>query len=361
MSFRREKIKNPTGNPCDSLCHYDCYNKTMTDTILRQIEMLRRIPMRPGKVTAEDLERALAGEGLEIHRRSVQRDLIKLSTIFPLVSDGAKPAGWSWNVKNLLDIPSMSPSAALTFQLVAAWLKPMFPPPVLDNLAPYFQRATAVLQEQRDSSFQAWSDKIYRLPRRLALGTPVMAEHIIEPVYLGLLHDRKLQITYLARGESETATWQFNPRGLVVADEIIYLVGSIYDYKDERHIALHRVLDATLLDETITPHKSFRLSDYVAEGAFSYGDSEMEIDLVARFDKEAALHLQESPLSPSQELHHEGDWTVVKARVKNSARLRWWLLGFGEQVEILEPESLRSDFADIAGAMVSLYANKPGG
>ena len=59
--------------------------------------------------------------GYEVDLRTVQRDLVKLSgsETFQIISDGSKPAGWSWKPNAAtLDIPSIDPQTALVFHLV---------------------------------------------------------------------------------------------------------------------------------------------------------------------------------------------------------------------------------------------------
>jgi predicted DNA-binding transcriptional regulator YafY len=59
--------------------------------------MLRIVPPAPRKIDTATIERRLRAEGFPIDRRSIQRDLQKLSTVFPIVCDDAhKPYGWSW-------------------------------------------------------------------------------------------------------------------------------------------------------------------------------------------------------------------------------------------------------------------------
>ncbi len=65
------------------------------------------------------------------------------------------------------------------------------------------------------------------------------------------------------------------------------------------------------------------------------------IELEALFDADAAFHLRETRLSEDQVLTDQPDGRVlVKARVRDTGELRWWLLGFGDAVEVLRPEGL---------------------
>ncbi|MDQ6996457.1 MAG: WYL domain-containing protein [Mariprofundus sp.] len=45
----------------------------------------------------------------------------------------------------------------------------------------------------------------------------------------------------------------------------------------------------------------------------------------------------------------------VKSTTQDTHELRWWLLGFGDQVEVLEPVSLRNSFRIIVRNMAEAY------
>lgn len=60
------------------------------------LKILSLIPSPPGKIDAARLASSIRRLGHEASLRSVQRDLIELSSVFPLRSDGNNPAGWSW-------------------------------------------------------------------------------------------------------------------------------------------------------------------------------------------------------------------------------------------------------------------------
>jgi predicted DNA-binding transcriptional regulator YafY len=45
----------------------------------------------------------------------------------------------------------------------------------------------------------------------------------------------------------------------------------------------------------------------------------------------------------------------VSGTVADTQQLRWWLLGFGDKVEVLAPASLRAEFTQIADAMSGFY------
>lgn len=80
------------------------------------------------------------------------------------------------------------------------------------------------------------------------------------------------------------------------------------------------------------------------------------IQLVALLQLGAAQHLYETPLSDDQQFVDEDDGQVrLAATVNDTSSLRWWLLGFGGRVEVLEPAALREEMADTARRMAWRY------
>ena len=90
------------------------------DTLLRQWQMLRLIPRHPQRISARDLYEKLKSEQFDVTKRTVERDLLWLSGMFPLVADERnRPYGWSWK-KNapLFSLPGLSHTEALTLAMV---------------------------------------------------------------------------------------------------------------------------------------------------------------------------------------------------------------------------------------------------
>ena len=61
-------------------------------------------------------------------------------------------------------------------------------------------------------------------------------------------------------------------------------------------------------------------------------------------------------MSKDQELQTiEDDRLLVKATVSDTAQLRWWLLGFAGQVEVIKPNSLREEMIQNIKSMNKRY------
>ncbi len=82
----------------------------MPSAIVRQWHLLSLLPKAPRRVDARTLAARLRERGLVVHHRTVQRDLVELARVFPIVSDArTKPYGWRWgdDAELLCAIPAL--------------------------------------------------------------------------------------------------------------------------------------------------------------------------------------------------------------------------------------------------------------
>ncbi len=329
----------------------------MPETAVRYLATLKHIPRHPAKVSAAQLQAALAEEGFEVSLRTVQRDLKRLSALFPLTCDEpARPAGWSWTGA-VEDLPAMSPHTALTLVLAERFLEPLLPPATLAYLRPHIERAEAVLGALERPGLGAWPARVRVLPRGQRLLPAPVDPTVLEAVYGALLTGRRLEARYRPRGAPEPVDYQVNPLGLVFRHAVVYLVATLWDYDDIVQLALHRFVAARRIEERSRTPPGFDLDAYLASGAFGYPQHPgRRVRLVALFEPEAAAHLHETPLAEDQRLdEHPGGRVRLRATLADTSELRWWLLGFGDQVEVVRPVGLRREMARIARAMARRY------
>ncbi len=329
------------------------------DTQLRQWATLKRIPQYPRTISARELTEYLENDGFEVSKRSVERDLLSLSEIFPLLSnENKRPYEWSWcKDAGAFALPSMSPLQALTLELARDHLATLLPASLLQTLAPYFKCAEGVLSSGDGVKKLAnWRSKVAIVPPNQPLIPPSYPEEIIEAVHSALLSEQQLEIGYASREQGASKTCLVHPLGIVQRGAVTYLVATFSDYTDLRLLAVHRIQSARVLDKPARTPENFDLAKYIREGAFGFGGGG-EIRLVVRFTAAAAEHLRETPLALDQQIEpDQPGWMRVKATVPDTAQLRWWLSGFGGQLEVLEPAALRDEFVNTAQLLHSIYS-----
>jgi predicted DNA-binding transcriptional regulator YafY len=328
----------------------------MSEALLRHWVLLQAIPRHPRKIDVSALLDHLSSAGYRISKRSVQRDLNLLSTLFPLVHDDSSiPWGWSWDAKApALDLPAMDGPTALTLTLLDRYAKSLLPPVLQTPLAPAVKRAEAVLRDSAPREYLRWKDVVRVVPREMPLLAPKVDPDVARTVYEALFEGKCLSVRYRSRSSEQLAGKDatVHPLGLVAQGNVIYLVATFWNFDDLRHLALHRISRAEKLDDqpAKTP-KGFDLDRYLEGGAFQLpattsttlnGTAGKRIRVDLRFEAFTAQHLRETPISHDQVMTDEPDRRVrVGATVVDSERLVWWLLGFGGNVEVAGPKALR--------------------
>ncbi|WP_201091580.1 helix-turn-helix transcriptional regulator [Thiocystis minor] len=347
---------------------------------LRRLTILSLIPRRPdwastahaardaasaprtGKTSAAQLHAQLHQRGFRGNLRAVQRDLVYLGELFPeLEHDGQRAGGQGWCWRGdapVRDLPGLDPALALTFAMARELLQPQLPLILLERLQPYFEVADRVLREAGPRGWETWKDRVRVIPEGLELRPAQFDAAVMGVVQTALLEGKRFRGRYQPRGR-DLAEYVFNPLGLVFRRRVVYLVATLWDYGDPRHFALHRFAWAEGLEEDATPPEGFVLETYLKTGAFDYvADGSPVLALRLRMTEAAAAHLHETPLAGDQTIADDATapgWFQVSATVLDSEQLVWWLRGFGDQVEVLEPEPLRQRMLAGARGLAVLY------
>jgi predicted DNA-binding transcriptional regulator YafY len=330
----------------------------MSDTLLRQLVMLRRIPRHPRKITVRELESHLDDQGYTVSERTIQRDLLTLSgRLFGLLlDDRSKPHGWCWQQHAApLDIPSMDPQTALAFKLAEHFGQRLMAPSTVSTLEPYFRQAEQVLDDH-PSPVGAWPHKIRAITRGQTLMAPVIDADVLRCIYTGLFNDRQVKARYQRRYDGQTKTYVISPLGIVFRDGVVYLVCQRNDKAAVVHLALHRFIEVEPLSDPVERPAGFDLGEYVSGGGLDFKLGEAMLNISLRLTNETATHLEETPLSEDQQLAPTSDGRIrLSATVADTLQIRWWLLGLGNQVEVISPQSLRDEIADRLAQAMAQY------
>jgi predicted DNA-binding transcriptional regulator YafY len=332
--------------------------------LYRQWALLQKIPVRPAAKTAGQLAEELDDEGFKVSKRTIERDLNELKDgPFAVCSDekgvGNNPNRWFFEVSSKMHlIPAMTPQLAFTLTFARKVLHEMLPPSVLRPMDVIFQKAEKLLKSDKRESYKHWQKYVKHVPRTLPLIPASVNPDVLENCLEALLKGCQLKICYQPRYD-DSKEYSVNPLGLIFRDGVTYLVSTLWKYKDIKQLALHRIQVAEPLeDQRVILPPGFDLDRYIeTEGAFLYPrKSAKRIKVELKFHCNTAKHLKETPLSEDQTINSREGYCHLKATVLDSQQLRWWLMGFGEHVEVLKPKALRDEFAGKTQKMAALYS-----
>lgn len=333
------------------------------DTLFRLWHLLHSLPRYPYKKSVKDIAANLRDEGFAVTERTIQRDLQLLSSPFQLYCDErTKPYGWCWSRHaRSFDLPGMMLNEALAWGLLEKHLQFMLPSPAIEHLHPYFLSARHRLSRALESSShkRGWMDKIRILPPNQPLIPPNIDIIVHNSVSEALFSERQLEISYRKKYQKKVEVYRVHPLALIQRGHVFYLYARLFDYPNARSLALHRIESARILAEDAQYPDNFDLDQCVERGVWNFGD-EQAIELRVRFYNHSGEHLTETPLSGCQQIEIEDaekGVMTVHAIVSDTPQLRWWILGFGHNAEVLTPASLRHELSQVVTNMMARYSS----
>ncbi len=355
-------------------------------TLQRRLEILTMFNRKNQELTTKEITQKLLNNGDNITDHSVFCNLKLLEKAGCLeavnqfddelsdeewdqrVNQGSKK-GFKWRWPTGFDsrikvFPKFTIGEIIAFRLVDLMLKPLLPKESYEAIQPYLTAIQKQSQIQPNwQKVNQWEKKVRVMIATQPLLSPCspFQEQVREAILEALFSERQCRITYQIIQRDETVEWIVHPLVYVQRGSAFYLLCLIDDNAEVRGLALHRIQSAEVLNCPARKPEGFNYHDYIDREVAKnqgMGGSYALIRLVARFRREAGLHLQETRLSKDQVVHdRDGDANHLRitATVHDTAQLRWWLMSFGSHVEVLEPTALRADLTQHAQAMCQAY------
>ena len=135
----------------------------------------------------------------------------------------------------------------------------------------------------------------------------------------------------------------------------LYLIGFDETRKGLRTFKIERIRDVALSPETFDPPEAGMIEAMLTH-AWDIIADQPEVEVVLRFGPSVAARVQEATWHPTQRVEAQADGSLVwRARVSGTIEIRLWILSWGDEVEVLEPGSLRDDVAATHRRAVARY------
>ena len=329
------------------------------ETSIRLIKLLTYIPKYPAKRSLSNFKEHLESLGYEVTDRTIQRDLLKLEKYFPLLCDDRNaPYGWSWQEDaKEINLSAMDKVEALSLSLAEKYLEPLMPIENYERIRNLFDRANNTLESSEQSQLKKWRDRVRVLPQSQRLETPLINQEVQSNIYDALLNGEQLDVQYLKANSKLAKKRTVNPLGIVLMGIVHRLICTMDpDFKIIRHLPLHRFKTANANGETSIEPENFDIDDYLDKESLSFLRTEKKIKIELLFRGNTGFHLSETPVSKDQKYKEEKNGKIrISGTVADTEQLRWWILGFGENVEVIKPKILRDEISNRIKLVSAIY------
>jgi predicted DNA-binding transcriptional regulator YafY len=157
-----------------------------------------------------------------------------------------------------------------------------------------------------------------------------------------LLARRTVEMRYRTGRTGRVAARALDPYRLWYRNGGLYVIGHDHKSDEVRTFAVDRIEALETSGGRFSIPESFDFDAYTA-GSFGVV-AEPETTVRIRFLKRRALYVEEHTWHPSQQIARDRDGSIVLTmQVGASSELRDWVLSFGGDAEVLEPESLQRE------------------
>ncbi len=318
----------------------------MSDTtqILRQWMLLRILSARRQGVSLKAL-----AEELKASTKTIQRDLALLQQLaFPIDQEVSSHGRKLWKMTDTTGIP------ALTFTLeeaAALYWGSQF----LEGLAGtyFWQGSRTALKKIRTALGAPALKHLQKLATAIHLTHARVVDYesrakLIDDLMVAIEERRLTVITYQSLRATEPVTLlDIHPYALVHHKQALYVIAWSKDHESIRTFKVDRITHVELHKWIFNRPEDFDPAAHLEHSFGIFSSDKAPETVKVRFAPGVSRILEEKKFHPSQKLTTQWDGSIfAEYQLGPLEEFTSWLLSFGPQVEVLEPEHLRTRVID---------------
>ena len=320
------------------------------DQLSRQWKIIRRLIASTRGKSVQDL----ASE-LSCHARTVYRDLEALQVAgFPVYTERKNQKNyWSLmaSAKHQIPIPfNIAELMALYFS--SDMLKMLKNTVFHDSLESLFKKIKATLPPE-------YMTYLRHVESSLKVDLKPTKDYsrfrdIIDQINEAILNRQHVRISYYAMRHQKTSQRVVAPYKLWFFDGTFYMLGFCRLRKDIRLFAVDRIQKMVLTGTTFETPEDFDMENLLGAsfGAF-FGEP---VQVIIHFSPRIAGYIAEKNWHVSQVVEKQKDGSLIfKAQVAGTEEIKFWILGWGKDALVLEPDSLREEIRMEAQGILKEY------
>lgn len=309
-------------------------------------------------ITTELHRRGLWGGKRKLDKNlkgTVARNLrtMEASSLYPIgrKRSSGHEEGDLWRVSGEGGIqrPGMTLAEAVALSLVAEEIRQLLPASLRASLEPRLAEAEKRIEtaSRAEGSASRWRQKVRSVPRHLEMVPPPIDPKVLKEVQDAVLREQTLRIRYTTlnmggvgdRAQRKTKEIVVEPYGLLQMGNKTYAVAREQTVgKRVQLYALHRMEEAIWTGSS-RKYKPEDLDQFIADGRHIVGTNE-HVLFEARVSKNLQKILRETPLAQTMEIEPDEDRYRIRATIRYNLALEQWVLGHGQDIQVLGPADL---------------------
>lgn len=163
-------------------------------------------------------------------------------------------------------------------------------------------------------------------------------------------------VTYQSPAEQDDMRLVLHPYVVFFSRRSWYVVGRSSLHQEARTFNVGRIREIELTDENFVVPSQFKLADYLRNAWHLIPEPGPDSRVVLRFSPKVAQNVSEVDWHKTQKIVPLDDGGIeFHVTVSGVNEIAWWVLGYGKEVEVISPPSLREIIRRHVEAMAQTY------
>ena len=325
-------------------------NKT-DSPLFRQWSLVRALCARHFGVSVQDL-----AQELRVTEKTIRRDLQTFARVgFPLDETLGPHGKKLWRIRPNGTEPQLSFAFDETLSL---YLGRRFLDPLAGTIL--WEAAQKAFQKIHAGFGKGALNYLDKLAGQLHLTTVGASDYsakreIVDELLRAVEERKATHIEYQSTRSTEPVTYEVFPYGLIFHRGSMYLVAHSRNHEEVRHFKIDRVSQVDVSAFPFTMPAGFDLSKHLS-GCFGVFQGREEVLVKVQFSAGVARFVEEGQWHASQKLRRQKNGMVIaEFRLSSTEEIKRWIMSFGSQAVVLEPEGLRQEMWNEFSELIRQY------
>lgn len=304
--------------------------------------------------TIEELENKLCRVGINVSRRTIERDIdvISASNFFVMEERRDRKIYYIANKFGIRNI-TFTPLELISLHFIREILRSYSALDIGNTSMQLIKKIIADLPEP-DKKYLETLSKLFKVKKSYDGMEKCLDGETVNIIKNAIDAKRRVFIKYRSFKDGSITQRKFNPYVIEIYEGCYHVIGYCHLRCSIRDLRLARIIDIEMLEETYEIPKNFY--ENYKENRFEKLVGQEKIDLVLKFTGEAARYVEEYARVKADILTWQDDGSLLfKKTTTMTPEITKWVLGFGSGVEVIEPPLLREAVIEQIRGMAERY------
>ena len=290
----------------------------------------------------------------DVHRRTIFRDLETFRRCGLQLTYDEERRGYLLPARHFLPPTNFSPEEALALIILCHEVGDR-------EQLPFYEAVRSAAVKLENTLPSRLRDELSRVANAVHIKlepTNPLEEHRgnYDELVDAIARRRAVRIRYQPPADGDGFSTKLHPYQLLFSRRSWYVIGRSSLHRARRTFNVGRIQSLKLLDDRFHAPKNFSIERYLRNAWHMIPEPGPDKKVVIRFDPMVAANVAEVVWHKTQKTRRLKDGSLrFQVTVSGLWEISWWILGYGDQAEVIEPKALRNMVAQRAKKLAERY------